>query len=96
MDDAGTSQAEQSPPSGSEQRSPGHVVSSGTTFQRSKDLGSACEAGRNDADGSFTCGQDSMQRSDKSRKLTSQCKVCHFICYKMIRWYLFLRNRIVS
>jgi hypothetical protein len=37
-----------------------------------------------------------MQRSDKSRKLTSQCKVCHFICYKMIRWYLFLRNKIVS
>jgi hypothetical protein len=79
MNDAGTSQAEQSPPSGSEQRSPGHGVSSDSTSQRSKDLGSAYEGGRNDPDGSFTCGQGSMQRSDKSRKLTTQCKVCSFI-----------------
>lgn len=80
MDDAGIPQIEQSPPSGSDQRFQERGVSSGGTSQRSKELGSAYEAGRNDPDGcSLTGGQGGIQRSDKSRKLTSQCEVCGFM-----------------
>lgn len=77
-DDAGTNLAEESSP-GSEPRSPGHSVASGNTSQRDKDLGDACQAGRNDEDGSLTQGQGCMQRDDKTRKLTSQCKVSNFV-----------------
>jgi hypothetical protein len=54
-------------------------VASGNTSQRDKDLGDACQAGRNDEDGSLTQGQGCMQRDDKTRKLTSQCKVSNFV-----------------
>ena len=56
-----------------------HSVLSGNTSQRNKDFGDACQAGRNDEDGSLTHGQFGTQRDDKARKLTSQCKVSCFI-----------------
>jgi hypothetical protein len=54
-------------------------VASGNTSQRNKDLVDAYQSGRNEEDGSLTRGQGSMQRDDKARKLTLQCKVSSFI-----------------
>ena len=56
-------------------------MSSGNTSQRNKDLLDACQAGRNDEDGSLTHGQVGTQSDDKARKLTSQCKVSCFKCH---------------
>lgn len=81
MDDAETVQAEQSPPLGSEPKSPGHGMATSTSSQRSKDLGGAFEAGRSYTDGtrSFIHGEGCIHRDDKARKLTSHCKVSNFV-----------------
>jgi hypothetical protein len=74
VDNAEIVQAEQSPP-----KSPGHGVASGTTSQKSKDLGGVSQAGRSYADVSFIHGQGCVQKDDKARKLTSHCKVSTFV-----------------
>jgi hypothetical protein len=54
-------------------------VASGTAPQRNKDMAGASEAVRSCTDDSFMHGQGSIQKDDRTRKLTSHCKVSAFI-----------------